>query len=58
MIDIRENSYLKYLLFASLYFSEGMELALATVIIPIYLHVEKGVSLPLTTLIAGLVMVP
>jgi len=58
MIDIREKSYLKYLLFGSLYFSEGMELALATVIIPIYLHVEKGMSLPLTTLIAGLVMVP
>ena len=58
MIDINKHSFLKYLLFGSLYFSEGMELALATVIIPIYLHVEKGVSLPLTTLIAGLVMVP
>ncbi len=58
MIDIAQRSSLKYLLFGSLYFSEGIELALATVIIPIYLHVEKGVSLPLTTLIAGLVMVP
>jgi len=58
MIDINKHSFLKYLLFGSLYFSEGMELALATVIIPIYLHVEKGMSLPLTTLIAGLVMVP
>lgn len=58
MIDISKRSYLKYLLFGSLYFAEGLELALATVIIPIYLHTEKGFSLPLTTLIAGMVMVP
>jgi PAT family beta-lactamase induction signal transducer AmpG len=58
MIDITKHSFLKYFLFGSLYFSEGIEIALATVIIPIYLHVEKGLSIPLTTLIAGLVMFP
>jgi len=58
MIDITKHSFLKYFLFGSLYFSEGIELALATVIIPVYLHVEKGLSIPLTTLIAGLVMFP
>lgn len=58
MIDISKRSYLKYLLFGSLYFAEGLEIALATVIIPIYLHTEKGFSLPSTTLIAGIVMMP
>jgi len=58
MIDITKHSFLKYFLFGSLYFSEGIEIAFATIIIPIYLHVEKGLSLPLTTFIAGLVMVP
>ena len=58
IIDISKKSYLKYFLFGSLYFSEGIELALASVVIPLYLHIEKGVSLPLTTLIAGLVMIP
>lgn len=54
MIDIKGKSYLKYLLFGSLYFSEGLEYALAVIIIPIYL-IDKGFSLSLTTLIAGLV---
>ena len=58
MIDISKHSFLKYLLFGSLYFSEGIELSLATVIIPIYLHVEQGISLPMTTFIAGMVMIP
>lgn len=41
MIDINKYSSSKYLLFGSLYFSEGLQLAIATVIIPIYL-LEKN----------------
>ena len=57
MIDIEGKSGLKYLMFGSLYFSEGLEYALAVVIVPVYL-VDKGFSLALTTLIAGAVMAP
>lgn len=52
MIDIRKSRQ-KYFLFGSLYFAEGLQAALATTIIPIYL-LDKGFSLPLATLIAGI----
>jgi len=57
MIDITKRSYLKYPLFGSLYFSEGLGFSLQLVIIPIYL-VEMGVSLPIATLVAGIVSIP
>lgn len=57
MIDIRENRILKYLLFGNLYFSEGLILAVETVIIPIY-FIEKGISLPLTAFIIGITSLP
>jgi len=57
MIDITKSSFLKYLLFASLYFSQGLQAAIAVVIIPVYL-LEKGFPLPLTTLVAGIFMIP
>jgi len=57
MIDISKRSYLKYPLFGSLYFSEGLGFSLQLVIIPIYL-VEVGVSLPIATLVAGIASVP
>jgi MFS family permease len=53
MIDISGKSWYKYLLFGSLYFTEGIQASLAMVIIPIYL-VDKGFSLPLATLVAGI----
>lgn len=53
MIDISKKSFHKYFLFGSLYFSEGLQAAFATVIIPIYL-LDKGFSLPEATLIAGI----
>jgi len=53
MIDISRKSWHKYFLFGSLYFSEGLQAALATVIIPIYL-LDKGFSLPVATLVAGI----
>jgi len=57
LIDISEKSYLKYLLFGSLYFSEGLEFALILVIIPIYL-IESGVSIPIATLVTGIATIP
>lgn len=57
MIDITKRSYLKYFLFGNLYFSEGLQLTLTTVIVPIYL-IDKGISIPLTTLVAGLSAAP
>jgi MFS family permease len=53
MIDISKKSWHKYLLFGSLYFAEGFQGAFALVIMPIYL-LDKGLSLPLATLAAGI----
>jgi MFS family permease len=53
MIDISRKSWHKYFFFGSLYFAEGLQAALATTIIPIYL-LDKGFSLPLATLVAGI----
>ena len=57
MITIKENSFLKYILFGSLYFSEGIQLAIATVLIPVY-FIEKQFSPMITTLVIGLIMIP
>ena len=57
MIDVNKNNLMKYLLFSSLYFSEGILWIIASLILPIYL-VEKDVSLPLTTLVSGIFMLP
>jgi len=57
MIDISKKSWHKYFLFGSLYFAEGIQFALAIVIIPIYL-LDKGFSIPLVTLVEGLAMAP
>ena len=47
------NKILQYTTFISQYFSEGIQLSIATVIIPIYL-IEKGYSIQITTIVAGL----
>lgn len=57
MIDISKRSFLKYPLFGSLYFSEGLGFSLQIVIIPVYL-IEMGVSLPVATIVAGVASVP
>jgi len=57
LIDISKRSYLKYLLFGSLYFTEGVFKAVGLVIIPVY-FVEKGISLPLTTFVIGIIAIP
>jgi MFS family permease len=53
MIDISRKSWHKYFLFGSLYFAEGLQASLTIVIIPIYL-LDKGFSLPVVTLVAGI----
>jgi len=57
MIDISKKSWRKYFLFSSLYFSEGIELAVITVLIPIY-FAELGISLPITTFIIAIAALP
>lgn len=57
MIDITQRSFYKYFLFGSLYFSEGIIMAIAFVIIPVY-FVEKGLSLEQTGLVLGVISIP
>ena len=57
MVSIDNARGLKYLLFGGLYFSEGLMIAITTVATSLYLR-EKAVSLPVTTLIVGIVNVP
>jgi MFS family permease len=56
-IDLSAHKKFKYILFSTLYFSEGLYQALILIVTPIYL-IEKGVSLPFVTLIAGIGYLP
>lgn len=56
MIDLEKRSYVKYFLFSSLYFSEGIKWSIAVVIFPVYFD-DLGISptiLGLVIAIAGL----
>lgn len=57
MVSIDNKKGLKYFLFGSLYFSEGLMVAITTVATSLYLR-EKAVSIPVTTLIIGIVNIP
>ncbi len=57
MVCIDNARGLKYFLFGSLYFSEGLMIAITTVATSLYLR-EQGVSIPVTTLIVGIVNIP
>ena len=57
MIDITQKSNIKYTLFGTLYFSEGIIYALATVILPPTLE-KQGMPLPLVTLLIGITWTP
>jgi len=57
MIDISNNSILKYLLFSSLYFSEGLMKVISTIILPIYFY-EKGIPAEIITFVIGITIVP
>jgi len=57
MMDIEKRSVLKYFLFGSLYFSEGLMMAIAFVIIPVY-FVDSNVPVSLTGLVVGIATIP
>jgi PAT family beta-lactamase induction signal transducer AmpG len=57
MVGIDNTRSLKYFLFGSLYFSEGLMIAITTVATSLY-HREKAVSIPITTLIIGIINIP
>jgi len=57
MIDISKKSWLKYFLFGSLYFTEGLAYMIASLILPIYL-VEKGISVSLVTIVSAFFLMP
>jgi len=57
MIDPTKHRFLRYLLFFNLYFAEGLMIAITTVVTALYLR-EQGVSVPITTLIVGIVNIP
>jgi MFS family permease len=57
MIELAKYPAIKYPLFGSLYFSQGIIYALAILIIPIY-FVEKNIPVELTTAIIGILYFP
>jgi len=57
MIDLEEIKYFKYLLFSSLYFSQGILMAVGFVLIPLY-FIEQGISPAITTIIIGIALIP
>jgi PAT family beta-lactamase induction signal transducer AmpG len=57
MINIEKYSFLKYFIFGSLYFTEGIEMAIAFVIIPVY-FVEKNIPYPIVGLAIGIASIP
>jgi len=57
MIELEKIKYFKYLLFSSLYFSQGILMAVGFVLIPLY-FVEQGISPSVTTIIIGIALIP
>ena len=57
MIDLQKNQLAKFLLFTSLYFAEGIQLAITTILVPLYL-LNENISPALTTIAASTIMIP
>ena len=57
MLELTKHPSLKYFLFGSLYFAEGLIFALSTVIIVLF-FIEKNISIEITTLVGGLASAP
>jgi MFS family permease len=57
MFNIENSPFLKYYLFGSLYFTEGLFMAIAFVIIPVY-FAEKNIDLPTIGLVIGIASIP
>jgi len=57
MLELTKHPSLKYFLFGSLYFAEGLIFALTTVIIVLF-FTEKNISIEITTLVGGTAQAP
>jgi len=57
MIDIQDKSNLKYLMFGSLYIVEGLQIAIALVLTPLYL-LQNNYNPEIVTLASGIIMIP
>ena len=57
MVDIQEHQTAKYTLFTSLYFAEGIQLSITTVLVPLFL-LQNNISAAITTIAASMVMIP
>lgn len=57
MLDLQKKEYTKYILFTSLYFSQGISLAITTVIVPLFL-LDQGFSPAVITTAASIIMIP
>ena len=57
MLELSKHPFLKYILFGSLYFSEGIQFALVTVIIIVY-FTTKDISISTATFVAGVAATP
>ena len=57
MINPTKNNPIKYLLFYSLYFSEGLMIAITTAVTTVFLR-EQGIPIPETTLVVGIINMP
>ena len=57
MVDIHQHPLIKYSLFTSLYFAEGIQLSITTILVPLFL-LENNISPAITTMAASMVMIP
>lgn len=57
MLDVEKHGFVKYILFTCLYLSEGLQLAITWVLVPIYL-LEKQFPPEIATLVTGIIMIP
>ncbi|MBS3801126.1 MAG: MFS transporter [Candidatus Thermoplasmatota archaeon] len=57
MIDLQKNQLAKFILFTSLYFAEGIQLAITTILVPLFL-LNENISPAITTIAASTIMVP
>lgn len=56
-VDLSAHKRVKYILFCSLYFSEGLYQALILIVTPLYL-LGKNVPIPIVTIISGIGYIP
>jgi len=57
MIDLKKYGFVKYILFGSLYYTEGLLKVISVLILPLY-FLEKGISPDVLTLVIGIAATP